>query len=52
MLLDPDEAVYGVITTIFDCFAELGSARQVWLWLRGEGVQFQCGVFRALRSRG
>jgi DNA invertase Pin-like site-specific DNA recombinase len=40
VLLDPDEAIRGAIATIFERFAELGSARQVWLWLRGEGVQF------------
>jgi len=40
VVLDPDEAVHGVIATIFERFAELGSARQVWLWMRREGVQF------------
>ena len=37
ILLDPDEAVRGAIATIFDRFAELGSVRQVWLWMRREG---------------
>ena len=40
VLLDPDEAVRAAIAVIFERFAELGSARQVWLWLRREGVQF------------
>ncbi len=40
ILLDGDEAVRGAIGTIFDRFAELGSVRQVWLWMRREGVQF------------
>jgi DNA invertase Pin-like site-specific DNA recombinase len=40
ILLDPDEAVRGAIQTIFDRFAELGSVRQVWLWMRREGVRF------------
>lgn len=40
ILFDPDEAVRGAIQTIFDRFAELGSVRQVWLWMRREGVQF------------
>ncbi len=40
VLLHPDEAVRGAITTIFERFAELGSVRQVWLWLRGEGIRF------------
>jgi DNA invertase Pin-like site-specific DNA recombinase len=40
ILFDPDEAVRGAIQTIFDRFAELGSVRQVWLWMRRERVQF------------
>ncbi|MGI8507181.1 MAG: recombinase family protein, partial [Solirubrobacteraceae bacterium] len=38
--LDGDEAVRGAIATIFDRFAELGSVRQVWLWMRRERVRF------------
>jgi len=40
ILIDPDEAIRGAIQTIFDRFAELGSVRQVWLWMRREAVQF------------
>jgi DNA invertase Pin-like site-specific DNA recombinase len=40
ILLDSDEAVRGAITTIFERFAELGSVRQVWLWMRRERVAF------------
>ncbi len=40
ILLDPDEAIRGAIATIFDRFQELGSVRQVWLWMRRERVQF------------
>jgi Recombinase/Recombinase zinc beta ribbon domain len=40
VLLDPDETIRGAIQTIFDRFAELGSVRQVWLWMRREGMQF------------
>jgi DNA invertase Pin-like site-specific DNA recombinase len=40
ILIEPDEAVRGAIQTIFDRFGELGSVRQVWLWMRREGVQF------------
>jgi DNA invertase Pin-like site-specific DNA recombinase/predicted DNA-binding transcriptional regulator AlpA len=36
----PDEAVTGAIRTIFEKFAQLGSARQVWLWFQAEGLQF------------
>ena len=36
----PDQAVRGAIRTIFEKFAEMGSARQVWLWLRSEGLAF------------
>jgi DNA invertase Pin-like site-specific DNA recombinase len=40
VLLDPDEAVRGAIQTIFDRFAEMGSARRVWLHFRSEGLLF------------
>lgn len=36
----PDEAVTGAIRTVFVKFAELGSARQVWLWFQSESLQF------------
>src|SRR5262244_501683 len=32
----PDDAVCSAIRTVFARFAELGSARRVWLWLRSE----------------
>ena len=40
ILFHPDEAVRGVITAIFEHFAESGSVRAVWLWLLGEGLSF------------
>ena len=39
VLLDPDEAVRGAIPTILDRFAELGSAHQVWRWLREQKIE-------------
>jgi DNA invertase Pin-like site-specific DNA recombinase len=36
----PDEAVTVAIHTVFTRFAELGSARRVWLWFRSEGLSF------------
>ena len=39
ILFHPDEAVTGAIRTIFEKFAEVGSARQVWLWFRSEGLR-------------
>ncbi|MBM4083488.1 MAG: recombinase family protein [Planctomycetes bacterium] len=38
VLFHPDQAVIGAIRTVFDRFAELGSARKVWLWFRSEGL--------------
>jgi DNA invertase Pin-like site-specific DNA recombinase len=36
----PDEAVTSAIRAVFTRFAEVGSARQVWLWFRVEGLSF------------
>ena len=40
VLFHPDEAVIGAIRTVFERFAEFGSARRVWLWFRSEGLSF------------
>jgi DNA invertase Pin-like site-specific DNA recombinase len=40
VLFHPDEAVRAVIGAIFERFAESGSARGVWLWLREQGLRF------------
>ena len=40
VLLHPDEAVVTAIKSVFERFAETGSARRVWLWFRSEGVKF------------
>lgn len=37
---DLDEAVTSAARTVFERFAEMGSARQVWLWFRSEGLMF------------
>lgn len=38
ILFHPDEAVTAAIRTIFERFAEFGSARRAWLWFRSEGL--------------
>jgi len=40
LALDPDLRVQGVIHTVFERFRQLGSARKVFLWMRGEGLHF------------
>jgi DNA invertase Pin-like site-specific DNA recombinase len=40
VLFHPDEAVRGAIRAVFERFAEMGSARQVWLWFRAQGLRF------------
>jgi DNA invertase Pin-like site-specific DNA recombinase len=37
--LHPDEAVTGVLATIFERFAVCGSVRGVWVWLREQGLK-------------
>jgi DNA invertase Pin-like site-specific DNA recombinase len=36
----PDEAVTGALHTVFERFAEFGSARRVWPWFRSEQLSF------------
>jgi len=36
----PDEAVTSTLRAVFTRFADVGSARQVWLWFRAEGLAF------------
>jgi DNA invertase Pin-like site-specific DNA recombinase len=40
VLFHPDESVTSAIRTVFERFAEFGSARRVWLWFRSEGLPF------------
>jgi len=40
ILFHPDEAVVNAIRTVFERFAETGSARRVWLWFRSNGLLF------------
>ena len=49
VLMDPNEAVIETIATVFRRFEELGSARQVMLCLRGDGILLPrrpCGARR------
>ena len=36
----PDDAVVAAIRSVFERFAELGSARRVWLWFHTAGLNF------------
>lgn len=40
VLLHPDESVRAAIRAVFERFAEMGSARRVWLWFRSQGLRF------------
>ena len=40
VLLHPDESVTGAIRAVFERFAEMGSARRVWLWFCSQGLHF------------
>lgn len=35
-----DEAITGVIRSVFDRFAEMGSVRQVWIWLQTQKLRW------------
>lgn len=53
--IDPDERVQEAIRLLFDRFRELGSARQVFLWVRSAGLQLPVvrrnGVVRRIEWR-
>jgi DNA invertase Pin-like site-specific DNA recombinase len=40
IIFHPDQAVTGAIHTVFKKFTEVGSVRQVWLWLCSQGLTF------------
>jgi DNA invertase Pin-like site-specific DNA recombinase len=40
VLFHPDEAVVTAIRTVFQRFAETGTARRVWLWFRDQAYKF------------
>ena len=40
VLLHPDESVTAAIRAVFERFAEMGSARRVWLWFCSQGLRF------------
>ena len=40
VLFHPDEAVVTAIDSVFRRFAEMGSARRVWLWFRDQDMKF------------
>lgn len=47
VLFHPDEAVANAVRTVFERFAEFGSARRVWLWFRSEGLLFPLQIMPA-----
>jgi DNA invertase Pin-like site-specific DNA recombinase len=40
VLLHPDESVAAALRAVFERFAEMGSARRVWLWFCSQGLRF------------
>ncbi|HKE25282.1 MAG TPA: recombinase family protein [Bryobacteraceae bacterium] len=50
VLFHPNKAITGAIGTVFERFAEFGSARRVWLWFRSEGLSLPLQQAPAGRS--
>ncbi len=48
---DPDEAITGAVRTVFVRFAEMGSARQVWLWFRSQALRFPLRKHQAAETQ-
>lgn len=46
----PDQSVVDAIRTVFERFAEMGSARRVWLHFRAEGLRFPSQRFPSLET--
>jgi DNA invertase Pin-like site-specific DNA recombinase len=40
VLLHPDESINAALHAVFERFAEMGSARRVWLWFCSQGLRF------------
>jgi DNA invertase Pin-like site-specific DNA recombinase len=51
VLFHPDAAVVAAIRSVFERFAELGSARRVWLWFHTEGLNFPLRLHQAQEIR-
>ena len=51
ILFHPDEAVVTAIRTVFQRFAETGSARRVWLWFRDQAFKFPLQMGSAAEIR-
>jgi len=47
----PDQSVVDSVRAVFDRFAEMGSARRVWLHFRAEGLRFPSQRFPALSRK-
>jgi DNA invertase Pin-like site-specific DNA recombinase len=52
VLLHPDESVVAALRAVFERFAEMGSARRVWLWFCSQGMRFPCTRTRLTTSVG
>ena len=47
VLFHPDEAVTHAIRCVFEKFSEVGSVRQVWIWLRSQNISFPSSNYSA-----
>jgi DNA invertase Pin-like site-specific DNA recombinase len=51
VLFHPDQSVVDAVRAVFERFAEMGSARRVWLHFRAEGLRFPSQRFPSLAAK-
>ena len=48
---DPDRRIHETLSMVFRKFGEIGSVRQLALWLRQEGIELPVAIYASLQGR-